>query len=67
MSKDKGSIEVFLEIKKETAKAFLVADDGGKNEQWIPKSQVTTEQACGIGDSVVFLIPEWLCKAKGFI
>ena len=67
MTDKSKSIDVCLEIKRETAKAFLVSDDDGKNEQWIPKSQISTEHACGIGDTVIFSVPEWLCKAKGFI
>ena len=44
MSDKSKSINVCLEIKRETAKAFLVSDDGGKNEQWIPKSQISSKK-----------------------
>jgi len=59
--------EICLEILKETDKAFWVSDDGGENRQWIPKSQVETDQDCGPGDTVVFTMPEWLATEKGFI
>ena len=63
----KKEIEICLEIFKETERAFLVSDDDGDNQQWIPKSQVRSDQDCGVGDTVVFVLPEWLAIEKGFV
>lgn len=59
-------VEICLEIKQKTDKAFLVTDDG-ENSTWIPKSQVEPEQDCGPGDTVIFVMPEWLATEKEFI
>ncbi len=59
-------IEICLEILKETKAAYLVTD-AGEQIAWIPKSQVTPDQDCGPGDTVVFTMPEWLALEKGFI
>lgn len=63
MSKE---IEICLEVRRETEKAFLVTDDG-ENTIWIPKSQAKPDQDCGPGDTVVFTMPEWLAVENGFI
>ena len=59
--------EICLEVIRETEKAYQVSDDGQETTQWIPKSLVEPEQACGAGDTVVFTMPEWLAVEKGFI
>jgi len=66
MGKDE-KITLLLEVIAKTKKAFLVSEDGGKTEVWIPRSQVEVEKDCDKGDTVHFDIPEWLAKAKGFI
>ncbi len=56
---DSKRVDVFVEIKGETDKAFKLFD--GQHTRWVPKSQV--EQ---IGDGM-FSMPEWLAKEKEFI
>lgn len=54
-------IEVAVQLHHETAKAWLVSDDGDRdNAVWIPKSQA--ELADG-----VLTLPDWLAKDKGLI
>ena len=54
-------VDVSVQIHAETAKAWLVSDDGDKNRAvWVPKSQA--ELADG-----VLTLPEWLAKEKKFI
>jgi len=60
-------IEICLDVIRETEKAYQVSDDDKETLNWIPKSQVETEQECGPGDTVVFIMPEWLAIDKGFI
>ena len=61
-----NKVEVCLEIERETDDAYLVTDDG-ENKAWIPKSRVEPEQDCGPGDTVVFVMPEWLAMEKEFV
>ena len=58
-------IEICLEIKKETEKAFLVTD--GDVEEWLPKSQIELDQNGGEGDTVIITMPEWMAEKKEFI
>lgn len=67
MSKDKKDVTLLLEIIAITKKAYLVSDDGGKTDAWIPKSQIEVEKLCEKGDTVYFKLPEWLATAKGFV
>lgn len=60
-------IELCLEIIRETEKAFLVTDDDGDTQAWIPKSQIRCEDLAGPGDMIIFDVPEWLASEKGFI
>lgn len=54
-------IECAVQLHHETPKAWLVSDDGEKeNAVWIPKSQA--EMANGL-----LTLPEWLAKEKGLI
>lgn len=58
-------IDLTLELRHETAMAYLVSDDG-KSEHWLPKSQVE------LGSSVArgvfeFTMPEWLAEKKGLV
>lgn len=54
-------IDVAVQIHAETAKAWLVSDDGDKARAvWVPKSQA--ELADG-----VLTLPEWLAKEKKLI
>ena len=62
----KKPVECCLFIKHETNAAFLVTDTT-KEPVWLPKSQVYLEQDAGVGDTVVFTIPEWLAIEKELI
>jgi hypothetical protein len=54
-------IDCAVQVHHETAKAWLVSDDGVREGAiWIPKSQA--ELADG-----VLTLPEWLAKDKGLI
>lgn len=58
-------IEIAVIVKGETAAAYLV-DFGGKEEVWVPKSQISDE--CEEkGKLVSIFIPEWLALKKGMI
>ena len=57
------TIEVYLDIKHETDKAYKVSD--GVSEDWLPKSQVDVTEETKNG--ATFTVPEWLAKEKGFI
>jgi hypothetical protein len=58
-------IEILLEIKAETTKAYLFSD--GVFEEWIPKSQVVLDCDGGRGDTVVVTMADWIAEDKGFI
>jgi hypothetical protein len=60
-------IDLAVEIRHETAKAFLVHD--GHRDVWIPKSQCEVSyDESGLHKSVTILtLPEWLAKAKELI
>lgn len=51
-------VELKLDIKQETDKAYLVSD--GDVTVWLAKSQVNYD-----GDE--FSVPEWLAKEKGLV
>lgn len=58
-------IDVSVMLHHETEKAWLVSDDGEKdNGVWIPKSQAELEKD---GNIYVLSLPEWLAKDKGLI
>jgi predicted RNA-binding protein (virulence factor B family) len=59
-------VEICIEIKRKTPKAYLVSD-GGDDEQWLPRSQMENDEDYDIGDTFTVSIPEWLAKEKGFI
>jgi hypothetical protein len=61
----KRPVEICAEIKRVTPTALLITDS--RTEGWIPKSQVEMDQDGGVGDTVVFTMPEWLAIEKGFI
>jgi hypothetical protein len=62
MSSGGGLIDIAVELRHETEKAYLV--NTGEGEMWLPKSQVeyykerTTE---------IVTMPYWLAKEKGLI
>ena len=63
----KKPIEVCLEILNETDGAYRVTDWTIPDAIWIPKSQIAMEEDGGPGDTVTFILPEWLVIEKEFI
>lgn len=59
-----GDIEIAVEIRARTDKAFLVSDGG--NECWIPRSQISDYVGDEDSPETIF-IPEWLALDKGLI
>ena len=60
-------IDVACQQHHETEKAYLVSDDGEReNAVWLPKSQVERGDAKGSG-VYVFTMPEWLAVDKGLV
>lgn len=58
-------IDVAVQLHHETARAWLVSDDGEKdNAVWIPKSQAELEPD---GKVHKLTLPEWLAAEKGLI
>ena len=60
------NIEITVTVKHKTEKAVLV-NDGGKKDQWVPLSQITSDNEIEVGNVIVIEVPEWLAKDKGFI
>ena len=60
----KGIIEVAVDVKAKTDKAYLVTD--GTVEEWIPRSMIEDECEENGEISSIF-IPEWLAQKKGLI
>jgi len=61
-------VEIKVSVKRETERALLV-DFGGKEEVWIPKSQITdwgpSDKDLAQADCI--FIPDWLATAKGMV
>jgi hypothetical protein len=65
---DAKLIDLAVEIRHETANAWLVHD--GHRDVWVPKSQceVVYEHYDGDkGSEVIITLPEWLAKVKELI
>lgn len=58
-------IEISVEVRKETERAFCVFD--GKTEVWIPKSQIKDQCEDSKGNITSIFITEWLAGEKGLI
>ena len=58
MKKNHDIIEVAVDLKHETEKAYLITD--GDKDHWLPKSQ------CEFEDGIMQM-PEWLAMEKGLI
>lgn len=60
-------IDLAVEIRHTTAKAYLVHD--GHRDVWLPKSMVEVEWAKGEGDrgSAIVTLPEWLAQKTELI
>jgi hypothetical protein len=68
--KSNDPIEIAVKVTVVTEKAIRV-DHGGKEQVWIPKSQITDysggpDDGPGFGTTSIF-IPEWLALDKGLI
>ena len=59
---DSKLIDLALELRHETARAYLVHD--GHQDVWLPKSQVELYEQPG---GAVLTMPYWLAKEKGLI
>ena len=59
---DPKLIDLSVEIRHETANAFLVHD--GHRDVWLPKSQCEVTETRGVS---TVTLPEWLAKAKELI
>ena len=64
-SSDKNYIEITVDIKHETERAYLISD--GDNEAWIPKSQLEDDPEHVSGETYTIIIPEWLAQDKGLV
>ena len=53
-------VEIEVEIVKETDMAYLVSD--GKQEMWLPKSQIDESGFLDEGEVEIITIPEWLAE-----
>lgn len=58
-------VEIAVEIKRETEKAYLVFD--GDKEVWIAKSQIKDYCEGESGKITSIFLPEWLCLEKGLL
>lgn len=58
------TVDITVEIKHETEKAWLVSD--GSSEVWIAKSQGEMERSAN-KKIYTLTIPEWLASDKGLI
>lgn len=58
-------VEVYAELKHKTDAAYLI--DDGETKDWVPRSQVELEDDISIGESGIFILPEWLAIDKEFI
>jgi hypothetical protein len=63
MSRDHKIIDLSVELRHETAMAWLVHD--GHRDVWIPKSLV--EMSSETRGACIVTLPEWLAKREGLI
>lgn len=67
----RATIEVTLELHVETARAYLLSDDGNKdNAEWLPKSLVSAVMPVKNRknpDIASYHMPEWAAKDRGWI
>ena len=62
----KKPIEICLDIEGETDYAYRVSNSFLESV-FIPKSQIAIDGDGGVGDTVIFVMPEWLAIEKGFV
>lgn len=65
MGRGNEKVELSVIVVEYTEKAILVHDGSGV-EQWLPRSQIESEDPVLIGSVMRIEIPEWLAKAKKF-
>jgi len=58
-------VEIDVTVRRETDAALQVYD--GRNEVWIPKSQIEDQCEDRDGKITSIFIPEWLALEKGLI
>ena len=70
MGKADEMVELALTLHGQTDKAYLVSDDGKReNAKWVPRSQVAlnTRRLSGMVEIIEAEMPEWLAADKRFI
>jgi len=65
LSRDHKIIDIAVEIRHETAYAWLVHD--GHRDAWLPKSLVEVSEEGPGSRSCIVTLPEWLAKREGLI
>lgn len=64
------SVDIYVEIITESERAYLVSDNDGENEIWLPKSQlgdITITRQSGERRYLQCEIPLWLAEEKELI
>lgn len=61
----RDDIEIEVEVRGESQLALLVFD--GKEEVWVPKSQISDQSERADGSVESIFIPEWLALKNGLI
>lgn len=61
-----SQVEIEVRVVQETDMAYLF-DYGGKEQVWIPKSQITDSCEDSDGKLTSIFIPEWLAVEKGMV
>lgn len=59
------TVDVFVEILKETDKAILATNGGPK--VWLPKSQIEGDAGYEPGEACEITMPVWLAEDKGLV
>lgn len=60
------TVELEVQIKRVTEKAYLITHDGEK-ELWIPRSQVKSLDRNGRGPLHTMVMTEWIATQKGLV
>lgn len=65
MSRAIREVEIAVEVRRETDRAFLVFD--GKTEAWVPKSLVSDQSERDDGSIETIFVPEWFATERGLL
>ena len=65
MSDRNETVEVFVDVLKDTGMSFLVSD--GDVEEWVPHSLVENRDEVEEGASMEILIPRWKAEELGLV